>query len=102
MENIKDKILDHDRKLNIKEIEKLIEISKKLEELNKKIGEFQDYVTYLQKFNEYEIEKSPLLKENEIEIIDKMISIYIDILPIIKEIITKLLEYKKLVKEEYV
>jgi len=102
IEEIKKKILEHDRKLNEEEIYLLESLKRDIEKFIEKIDEIKKYAEYLKEFNIYEIRERPKLKEEEIDILYDLYKRYKELSETFSVIYEKLLRYYKLVKKEII
>jgi len=102
IEEIKKKILDHDKRLNEEEIYLLENIKKDIDRFITKIEEIKKYAEYLKEFNVYEIKEEPRLKEEEMDILYELYRKYKDLSESFSSLYEKLLKYYRLVKDEII
>jgi len=102
IEEIKKKVLEHDKKLNEEEIYLLEDIKKDIDNFIVKINEIKRYTEYLKEFNIYEIKEEPRLKEEEMDILYELYRKYKDLSESFSSLYEKLLKYHKLIKKEII
>jgi len=102
IEEIKKKILEHDKKLNEEEIYLLESLKRDIEKFIEKIDEIKKYAEYLKEFNIYEIRERPRLKEEEIDILYDLYKKYKDLSEAFSTLYEKLLRYYRLVRDEII
>lgn len=102
LEDLKKKIIDHDKEINYKEIESLEELKKKLKEFLEKAKEIEAYLEKLELINISELSGKNHIKEDELEILYKVYSLYSNLSSNFSEFYKKLLEYYILLKKEII
>lgn len=99
IEKIVDDALNHDKKLNENELKIVNEISENINKVKENLDKFREKVFELKKYDELELD-TPLSKDREYIIFFSAVEEYNKINKELNNILSKLLEYKKLLDEE--
>lgn len=102
IDDLKNKILEHDKEINYKQIESLKELKDKIKDFLEKSKEIKMYLEKLELININEISGKNYIKEDELEILYKIYTAYSNLSNSFSEFYKKLLEYYILLKKEII
>lgn len=102
IEDIKKKIIDHEREINYNEVVKLKELKENLSNLLNKIEKLKDYISQLEILNIKELSGKYYIKEDELEILYNVFSLYSEVSNNFSDFYKKLIDYYKLLKKEII
>ncbi|MEM4757802.1 MAG: hypothetical protein QW184_01455 [Nanopusillaceae archaeon] len=102
IDDIKKRVLDHEKEINYKEIEKLKDLKEEILGLLNKVEELKKYISQLEIINIEEISGKFYIKEDELEILYKVFNLYSELSKSFSDFYKKLIEYYMLVKKEII
>ncbi|MEM1684365.1 MAG: hypothetical protein QW038_01530 [Nanopusillaceae archaeon] len=102
IDDVKKRVLDHEKEINYKEIEKLKDLKEEILGLLNKVEELKKYISQLEIINIEEISGKFYIKEDELEILYKVFNLYSELSKSFSDFYKKLIEYYMLVKKEII
>jgi hypothetical protein len=102
MSNLAKKVDNHDLKLNKQELRIIHKIDEEINKLSQDITSIKELIDKLKVINLYEVLKSDLPRDDELEILKKVFDKYGDITDRIVEIAKYLIDLRKKVEQELI